>query len=132
MLRVKENSSAEYHANFQRNHRHDKRSRRVESLGTMKFSAGKYDSLRFNVTAVTVEFVSGRSGNLHSPSGTLKAPIPNGGFQITATISVTVQLLSRSMTKRSGYERSSGTSAKTTSSLDQSSSGKARGFRRTV
>ena len=61
-------------------------------LGTMKFSAGKYDSLRFNVTDVTVYFVSGSSATYIVPSGTLKVPVPNGGFQITATSSVTVQL----------------------------------------
>ncbi len=61
-------------------------------LGTMKFSAGKYDSLRFNVTAVTVDFVSGPSATYTVPSGTLKVPVPDGGFQITATSSVTVQL----------------------------------------
>ncbi len=61
-------------------------------LGTMKFSAGKYDSLRLNVTAVTVDFVSGTIASYTVPSGTLKVPIPNGGFQITATSSVTVLL----------------------------------------
>jgi hypothetical protein len=61
-------------------------------LGTMKFSAGKYNSLRFNVTAVTVDFVSGTIASYTVPSGTLKVPIPNGGFQITATRSVTVLL----------------------------------------
>jgi Domain of unknown function (DUF4382) len=61
-------------------------------LGTMKFSAGKYDSLRFNVTGVTVNFVSGTSTSYTVPSGTLKVVIPNGGFQITATSSVTVLL----------------------------------------
>jgi hypothetical protein len=61
-------------------------------LGTMKFSAGKYDSLRFNVTAVTVNFVSSAIARYTVPSGTLKVPIPNGWFQITATSSVTVLL----------------------------------------
>jgi hypothetical protein len=61
-------------------------------LGTMKFSAGKYDSLRFNITGVTVNFVSGTSSSYTVPSGTLKVPIPNGGFQISATSSVTVLL----------------------------------------
>jgi uncharacterized protein DUF4382 len=61
-------------------------------LGTMKFSAGKYDSFRFNVTSVTVDFVSTASSSYAVPSGSLKVPIPNGGFQITATSSVTVQL----------------------------------------
>ena len=60
-------------------------------LGTMKFSAGKYDSFRFNVTAVTVDFVRGTIASYTVPSGTLKIP-PNGGFQITATSSVTVLL----------------------------------------
>jgi hypothetical protein len=63
-----------------------------KELGTMRFSAGKYDSLRFNVTGVTVDFVGGTSAIYIVPSGTLKVPIPNGGFQITATSSVTVQL----------------------------------------
>ncbi len=61
-------------------------------LGTMKFSAGKYDSLRLNVTSVTVKFVSGAVASYTVPGGTLKVPIPNGGFQITATSSVTVLL----------------------------------------
>ena len=61
-------------------------------LGTMKFSAGKYDSFRFNVTGVKVNFVNGTTASYTVPSGALKVPIPNGGFQITATSSVTVQL----------------------------------------
>jgi Domain of unknown function (DUF4382) len=61
-------------------------------LGTTKFSAGKYDTLRFNVTAVTVDFVSTASASYTVPSGSLKVPIPNGGFQITATSSLTVLL----------------------------------------
>jgi hypothetical protein len=61
-------------------------------LGTMKFSAGKYDSFRFNVTGVTVNFVSGTTASYTVPSGTLKVPVPNGGIQITATSSVTVLL----------------------------------------
>ena len=61
-------------------------------LGTMKFSAGKYDALRFNVTGVTVDFVSSATASYTVPSGSLKVPIPNGGFQITATSSVTVLL----------------------------------------
>lgn len=61
-------------------------------LGTMKFSAGKYDSLRFNVTTVTVNFVSGTVASYTVPSESLKVPVTNGGFQITATSSVTVLL----------------------------------------
>jgi len=61
-------------------------------LGTMKFSAGKYDSFRFNVTGVTVDFVNLLNANYNVPSGTLKVPVTNGGFQITATSSVTVLL----------------------------------------
>jgi hypothetical protein len=61
-------------------------------LGTMKFSAGKYDSLRFNVTAVRVDFVSGAMASYNVPSGILKVPVTNGGFQITATSSTTVML----------------------------------------
>ena len=61
-------------------------------LGTMKFSAGKYDSFRFNVTGVTVDFVSTASPSYIIPSGSLKVPVTNGGFQITATSSVTVLL----------------------------------------
>jgi hypothetical protein len=57
----------------------------------MKFSAGKYDSFRFNVTGVTVDFVNGVA-SYNVPSGTLKVPVTNGGFQITATGSVTVLL----------------------------------------
>jgi Domain of unknown function (DUF4382) len=61
-------------------------------LGTMKFSSGKYDALRFNVTAVTVDFVNTASVIYTVPSGSLKVPVPNGGFQITATSSATVLL----------------------------------------
>jgi hypothetical protein len=61
-------------------------------LGTMKFSAGKYDSLRFNVTSVAVSFVNGTSPSYTVPSGSLKVPVTNGGFQITASGSVTVLL----------------------------------------
>ena len=61
-------------------------------LGTMKFSSGKYDSFRFNVTGVTVDFVNTVSAAYTVPSGSLKVPIPNGGFQITATSSATVLL----------------------------------------
>ena len=61
-------------------------------LGTMKFSAGKYDSFRFNVTGVSVNFVSSSTATYTVPSGSLKVPVPNGGFQITATSSVTVLL----------------------------------------
>jgi hypothetical protein len=61
-------------------------------LGTMKFSVGKYDSFRFNVTGVTVSFVSGTSATYMVPSGFMKVPTLNGGFQITATNSVTVLL----------------------------------------
>ena len=61
-------------------------------LATMKFSAGKYDAFRFNVTDVTVDFVSGTRASYTVPSGSLKVPVPNGGFQVTATSSITVQL----------------------------------------
>ncbi len=63
-----------------------------EVLGKVPLPAGKYDILRFNVTAVTVSF-SGKPGVTYTaPSGSLKVPVTNGGFQITATSSVTVQL----------------------------------------
>ena len=63
-----------------------------EALGKVPLPAGKYDILRFNVTAVTVNF-SGKPSAIYSvPSGSLKVPVTNGGFQITATSSVTVQL----------------------------------------
>jgi len=63
-----------------------------KDLGKMPLPAGKYDSLRFNVTSVTVSFL-GKSNVMYSvPSGSLKVPVNNGGFQITATSSVTVQL----------------------------------------
>lgn len=61
-------------------------------IGTMKFSAGKCDSFRFNVTGVNVDFVNGLAASYILPSGTLKIPVTNGGFQITATGSVTVLL----------------------------------------
>jgi len=63
-----------------------------KDLGKMPLPAGKYDSLRFNVTSVTVSFL-GKSNVIYSvPSGSLKVPVTNGGFQITATSSVNVQL----------------------------------------
>ena len=63
-----------------------------KDLGKVTLSAGKYDSLRFNVTSVTVNFL-GRSSVIYSvPSGSLKVPVTNGGFQITATSSVMVRL----------------------------------------
>jgi len=63
-----------------------------EALGKVPLPAGKYDILRFNVTAVTVNF-SGKPSAIYSvPSGSLKVPVTNGGFQITAASSVTVQL----------------------------------------
>ncbi len=61
-------------------------------LGKVPLPAGKYDSLRFNVTGVTVSFSGGTSVSYTVPSGSLKVPVTNGGFQITATSSVTVQL----------------------------------------
>src|SRR2546422_9831821 len=63
-----------------------------EVLGKVPLPAGKYDILRFNVTTVTVSF-SGKPSVMYTvPSGSLKVPVTNGGFQITATSSVTVQL----------------------------------------
>ena len=61
-------------------------------LGKVPLPAGKYDSLRFNVTGVTVSFSGGTSVSYTVPGGSLKVPVTNGGFQITATSSVTVQL----------------------------------------
>ena len=61
-------------------------------LGKVPLPAGKYDSLRFNVTGVTVSFSSKPSVPYTVPSGMLKVPVTNGGFQITATSSVTVLL----------------------------------------
>ncbi len=63
-----------------------------KDLGKMPLPAGKYDSLRFNVTSVTVSFLGKSSVMYFVPSGSLKVPVTNGGFQITATSSVTVQL----------------------------------------
>ncbi len=61
-------------------------------LGKVPLPAGKYDIIRFNVTAVTVSF-SGKPSVIYTvPDGSLKVPVINGGFQITATSSVTVQL----------------------------------------
>jgi len=61
-------------------------------VGKVPLPAGKYDSLRFNVTSVTVSFSGGTTASYTVPSGSLKVPVTNGGFQITATSSVTVQL----------------------------------------
>ena len=61
-------------------------------LGKVPLPAGKYDIIRFNVTAVTLSF-SGKPSVIYTvPDGSLKVPVINGGFQITATSSVTVQL----------------------------------------
>lgn len=61
-------------------------------LGTMKLSAGRYDSFRFSVANVTVNFASGTSATYAVPSGILRVPVTRGGFQVTATSSVTVLL----------------------------------------
>ena len=61
-------------------------------VGKVPLPAGKYDSLRFNVTSVTVSFLGKPSVMYNVPGGTLKVPVINGGFQITAASSVTVQL----------------------------------------
>ena len=63
-----------------------------EVLGKVPLPAGKYDIVRFNVTGVTISF-SGKPSVMYTvPSGSLKVPVINGGFQITATSSVTVLL----------------------------------------
>ncbi len=63
-----------------------------EVLGKVPLPAGKYDIVRFNVTGVTISF-SGKPSVMYTvPSGGLKVPVTNGGFQITATSSVTVLL----------------------------------------
>ena len=61
-------------------------------VGKVPLPAGKYDSIRFNVTSVTISFSGKPSAMYTVPSGSLKVPVINGGFQITATSSVTVQL----------------------------------------
>jgi len=61
-------------------------------VGKVPLPAGKYDSLRFNVTSVTVSFLGKPSVPYSVPSGSLKVPVTNGGFQITATSSAMVQL----------------------------------------
>jgi Domain of unknown function (DUF4382) len=61
-------------------------------LGKVTLPSGKYDALRFNVTSVKVSFSSGSTLAYTIPSGSLNVPVVNGGFQITATSSVTVQL----------------------------------------
>ena len=63
-----------------------------KDLGKVPLPAGKYDSLRFNVTSVTVSFLGKPSVPYSVPSGSLKVPVINGGFRITATSSVMVQL----------------------------------------
>jgi hypothetical protein len=63
-----------------------------KDLGKVPLPVGKYDSLRFNVTSVTVSFLGKPSVMYSVPGGSLKVPVTNGGFQITATSSVTVQL----------------------------------------
>jgi hypothetical protein len=63
-----------------------------KDLGKVPLPAGKYDALRFNMTSVTVSFLGKPSVPYSVPSGSLKVPVINGGFQITATSSVTVLL----------------------------------------
>jgi hypothetical protein len=51
-------------------------------VGKTPLPAGKYDSLRFNVTAVTVSF-SGKPSVMYTvPSGSLKVPVVNGASRL--------------------------------------------------
>ena len=60
-------------------------------LGRASVPAGKYTELRFNVSKVVVT-ISGVNATYTIPSGSLKVPIANGGFQAYGALTVNVEL----------------------------------------
>jgi hypothetical protein len=60
-------------------------------LGKAQVPAGKYTELRFNVSKVVVT-ISGLNVTFNIPSGSLKVPIANGGFQAYGALTVNVEL----------------------------------------
>src|SRR6266568_3990440 len=60
-------------------------------LGKAQVPAGKYTELRFNVSKVVVT-ISGLDVTYTIPSGSLKVPIANGGFQAYGALTVNVEL----------------------------------------
>jgi uncharacterized protein DUF4382 len=60
-------------------------------LGKASVPAGKYTELRFNVSQVVVT-ISGLNVTYTIPSGSLKVPITNGGFQAYGALTVNVEL----------------------------------------
>jgi hypothetical protein len=65
-----------------------------QTVGSAKLPAGKYDQIRFFATNATVTTL-GVSKTINIPSGSqtgIKVVINGGGFQMTPTSSVNVQL----------------------------------------
>jgi hypothetical protein len=60
-------------------------------LGSAQVPAGKYTELRFNVSKVIIT-ISGINVTFTIPSGSLKVPITNGGFQAYGALNVNVEL----------------------------------------
>jgi hypothetical protein len=60
-------------------------------LGKAQVPAGKYTELRFNVSQVVVT-ISGVKFTYTIPSGSLKVPITNGGFQAYGALTINVEL----------------------------------------
>jgi uncharacterized protein DUF4382 len=60
-------------------------------LGKASVPAGKYTELRFNVSKVVVT-ISGLNTTYTIPSGSLKVPVTNGGFQAYGALTVNVEL----------------------------------------
>src|SRR5207253_9305054 len=77
---------------FTTDHRHDERAERFEVRREGAASGGQIRFAPVQWTSVTVSFLGKPSVMYNVPSGTLKVPVINGGFQITAASSVTVQL----------------------------------------
>jgi len=62
-----------------------------KTVGNAHLTPGKYTELRFNVSTVVVT-ISGFNVTYTIPSGSLKVPITNGGFQILGGQTVNVEL----------------------------------------
>jgi hypothetical protein len=60
-------------------------------IGKSPLPAGKYTELRFNVSKVVIT-ISGVNVTYTIPSGSLKVPILNGGFQAYGALTVNVEL----------------------------------------
>jgi uncharacterized protein DUF4382 len=60
-------------------------------IGSAHLAPGKYTELRFNVSQVIVT-ISGTKMRYTIPSGSLKVPITNGGFQVVGGQTVNIEL----------------------------------------